>query len=597
MDAQVELEALRARIALQERVDAALEEATAQRLPLAETLALALPIIGAALGADAAWVDTLDEELAPRTFGWAAADQARAGARPRSTERLEPVRVAKAVEPARTSIDPALVAKASAAARSEPAGASLPGPDGALAVLSCCLDVAGDCVGTLGVRLRTGVDASGAAAAHALLHAAAEELDDHIARIHEERRKQRLLRQIHDALRHPLVHEGVRIAVERIAGEVQFDLLMVLYHLREDDQQTVHYVVFRGPALEFGPGARLSQELDRVLRRGRMTRAGGAQVLVSNAEVEHRRLMGDGSLDLGKEGESASLLESLGFQECIESVLIAGLDDEAVVGKLVVATKRPLGTFERDVLRLFADVLQKRIVDYNEVGEALRRTFPLPTVVRLLDEERPYARLAPRSADVSLLYADVAGFTALSERHLREPQKIGAFVDVWSRGVTRILWEHGGVFDKIVGDCIIGLFGPPFFEMAAADRAVACARTAAAMVRFTQQLIDHPACAPIKEANAPLGVAIGLNDGPSSVGSFGAGQDYTAFSSAMNNTARLQGMSTRDEVLVMAPMKELIESAGLGIRFGPRREGKAKNVAEPLVFYALDLDSVPPLRG
>ena len=67
-------------------------------------------------------------------------------------------------------------------------------------------------------------------------------------------------------------------------------------------------------------------------------------------------------------------------------VLIAGLDDKAVVGKLVIATKRALTPYERDIVQLFADVLQKRIVDYNEVAELLHRSFNIPTVLRLLDE-------------------------------------------------------------------------------------------------------------------------------------------------------------------------------------------------------------------
>jgi adenylate cyclase len=425
-----------------------------------------------------------------------------------------------------------------------------------------------------------------------LLTAAGEELDDTLAMIQLDRRKQRLLRAIHEALRHPLVHEGVRLALERLAEEVSFDLVLVLYHLREDDREAIHYLVFRGPALEFASGARVAEALDQALRRGRATRPGGAEVLVSNAEVEHRRVLGGASVDLRLEGASDAILGALGYRECHETVLIAGLDQEAIVGKLVVAARRPLGTYERDVLALLADVLQKRVVDYNAAGEALRRSFALPTVVRLLDEERPWARLAPRAAEISILFADVAGFTALSERCLADPTAVGDFVEAWSRGVTQLVWKHGGVFDKLVGDCVIGLFGPPYFELTAAQRAEACVRAAVDMVRFTRALIDHPACARIKAAGLPLGVAVGLNDGPASVGMFGLDQDYTAFSSAMNNTARLQGMATRDEVLVMAPMAGTLEAAGLGWRFGPRREGKAKNVAEPLVFRALDLDSI-----
>jgi len=76
------------------------------------------------------------------------------------------------------------------------------------------------------------------------------------------------------------------------------------------------------------------------------------------------------------------------------------------------------------------------------------------------------------------------------------------------------------------------------------------------------------------------------------VGMFGLNQDFTAFSPGMNNTARLQSLAVRDEVLVMEPMKRLVEEACAGVRFGERREGRVKNVKEPLVYYPLDVSSV-----
>ncbi len=568
MDEGRELERLRARLEFQERVDEFLESAGVRRASLEQTFGELLPLIGQALRAERVWVEAFDEDLAPRTYGVAPAD-------PELSRRALPER----------------------------ARSARVATDGGVALLRR-LDVAGESLGVLGVELPRPLprdDADGEVAhLEAVLEAAAEQLDDHLSHVRQARQKQLLLRAVHDALRHPLVHEGVRLAVERMSAQVQFDLMIVLYHLQEDYTNTLHYLVFRGKELEFRTGAKVRQELDRLLRDSKKTTPGGAPLLVRDFEFEHRRVSGEAAqqkgstrrLDLRDETETDALLDTLGYSECVENVLIAGLDDEAVVGKLVIASRRPLTPHERDIVQLFADVLQKRIVDYNEAAELLHRSFSIPTVLRLLDEERPMARLAPRSAEISILFADVAGFTALSERCLKDPAAVSAFIEVWARGVTRILWDHGGVFDKLVGDCIIGLFGPPYFDLSPAERAAACARAAIDMARFTRALIDDPVCAPIKAAGQPLGVATGLNDCPASVGLFGPDQDYTAFSSGMNNTARLQGMATRDEVLVMAPMKALLEAANLGFRFSERREGKAKNVAEPLVFYALDPDSV-----
>lgn len=556
MDERRELLCLRERVTLQQRIDERLEAAVLRKAPLSETLGEVLPLVQASLGADRAWVETLDEELEERTFGRGPADPA----------------AAKRALGTATGLTACVVA-------------------GQRTTLLRRLDVAGEAFGVIGVEVpHAVVDDDERQQLDALLGVAAEELDDHLADVRQSRQKQRLLRAIHDALRHPLVHEGVRRAVEKISEAVRFDLLVVLYHLQEDYQNTLHYLVFRGKELEFRTGAQLASALDKTLRGTPLTGPGGAPLIVRGAEVDHRRVTGEKVADLRTEDESEALLASLGYRECVENVLIAGLDDQAVVGKLVIASKRALTPYERDIVQLFADVLQKRIVDYNEVAELLHRSFNIPTVLRLLDEERPTDRLRPRSAEISILFADVAGFTSLSEGCLKDPDKVSAFVDAWARGVTRIVWEHGGVFDKLVGDCIIGLFGPPYFDRSPVERAAACVRAAVDMAKFTRAMIDHPACAPIKAAGKPLGVATGLNDAPASVGLFGPDQDYTCFSSGMNNTARLQGMAVRDEILVMEPMKQLLD--GLGWRWGPRREGKAKNVAEPLIFYAVDPDSV-----
>ena len=170
---------------------------------------------------------------------------------------------------------------------------------------------------------------------------------------------------------------------------------------------------------------------------------------------------------------------------------------------------------------------------------------------------------------------------------------VGALIEAFSREAVRLMWKHGGVFDKLVGDCVIGLFGPPFSEQDGPTRALACARAAAEISRFArEELARHPATAKVVAAGEPLGVAIGINDCPASVGLFGPNHDFTAFSPGMNNTARLQSVAVRDEVLVLAPMRALIAEACPSARFGELRHERVKNVAEPLAFYALDAASV-----
>ena len=85
---------------------------------------------------------------------------------------------------------------------------------------------------------------------------------------------------------------------------------------------------------------------------------------------------------------------------------------------------------------------------------------------------------------------------------------------------------------------------------------------------------------------AGLGVSTGVNLAPLFVGQFGPNDNFTGFSSGMNNTARLQGCAAKDEILVMEDAIAALHGAA-SFSFGEERNAKVKNVAEPLQFRAL----------
>ena len=167
---------------------------------------------------------------------------------------------------------------------------------------------------------------------------------------------------------------------------------------------------------------------------------------------------------------------------------------------------------------------------------------------------------------------------------LQSPARVAELVEVWSRDAVDLVWEHGGLFDKMVGDCIIAHFGPPFYEKTPGR----------APGRRHPLRGGHPGhdAPPARAAglemlrDSAVGVATGLNLCPLFVGRFGPNDNFTGFSRGMNNTARLQGCAIRDEILVMAEAIPALGDAS-GFAFGPERSAKVKNVAEPLRFRAL----------
>ena len=83
--------------------------------------------------------------------------------------------------------------------------------------------------------------------------------------------------------------------------------------------------------------------------------------------------------------------------------------------------------------------------------------------------------MAERVADderrvVTVLFADIVGFTRLAER--RDPEQVKRLIDSAFERLVEVVEAHGGVVDKVLGDAIVALFGAPVAHEDDADRAV-----------------------------------------------------------------------------------------------------------------------------
>jgi class 3 adenylate cyclase len=226
-----------------------------------------------------------------------------------------------------------------------------------------------------------------------------------------------------------------------------------------------------------------------------------------------------------------------------------------------------------------------RIVDFNREWKQLSLCFPPRLATRLLAENDYVERfLSPREREVAVLFSDITGFTRLSEQVLRAPVEIGRLIDTWSSRAVEIIWETGGIFDKMVGDCVIGLWGPPFYEL---DAESACRRAAEAARRirdYTGGLAAQAGLEVLRALERPMGVATSLHYTRMCVGYFGPNENFTGFSAGMNATARLQGVAERDEILCM---EDFVAAYGDPSAFGEERSAKVKNVAHAIRFRPL----------
>ncbi len=422
------------------------------------------------------------------------------------------------------------------------------------------LDVAGEWFGVAALVFgREAFDARGAGPLQQLLAVACEQMDDFLFAIRQAREKQRVMMQLSEVLKHRVLGEGVKAAVRVLASAMPMQRLLLVSRAQEGGR-TVHVQVFEDGNLRTSTmDGTLSHDLAEVLK---------------HEALEH--------LERG----DRALLRRFGFEGAREEVLINGITRASVVGKLLVTN--PTGnfnTYDRDLLGGFAGFIRQRVVDFNREWRTLARTFREEDVSELLRDDDYVRRwLSPRDEQVAILYCDIAGFTRVSEQVLKTPERVAELVEGWSRRVVDLVWEHGGAFDKMVGDCVIALFGPPFYRAPPGERLYAALECARAIRQATTELPRLDQFAHLRESG--LACTTGVHLAPLFVGMFGPNDNFTGFSSGMNNTARLQGCAERDEIVVMCEAIARLP-AGHAFRFGDEKQAKVKNVAEPLRFRPL----------
>jgi adenylate cyclase len=432
--------------------------------------------------------------------------------------------------------------------------------------LSQALDLVGVQVGAMGL-LFEGDRTEDAAQLARALETIAEQLDSVLAQIQTASEKHQIILKLNHLLANRVFETGMDQAVLTLAEKVRVPGLMLLYRdaVRPG---IIHYRSYRFGRLEFESGTQPFPEVEKAIQQH------GPSLISAGDE----RLRG-----------------VLGSKRTVEAVLIAGLTGSEALGKILVWSEQDgFSAYTLDLIRVLASTLAQRLVDYNRERIHLSQFFSAEVIDELLSDPQYGSNyLTPRDEEVGILFADINGFTRICEQVLEAPSRIGRFVDRWSDGVVDILWKHGGVFDKMVGDCVIGLFGPPFFRTSRLARAEALTRCACEVQDFTQAMSADPEVSHIAErVQLPgLGVAIGLNLAHAFCGLFGPNSSYTGFSTGMNQTARLQSLGGFRETLVMEPVRQVLEATADGglkaLRYGPLAETAVKNVAQPLRYHTL----------
>lgn len=175
------------------------------------------------------------------------------------------------------------------------------------------------------------------------------------------------------------------------------------------------------------------------------------------------------------------------------------------------------GRAKREVKRLFGRYVSKDVFEQLVADPSL-------------------ARLGGQRRDMTVLFSDIRGFTAASERGA--PEDIVHQLNEYFTAMVGVLFTHQGTLDKFVGDMVMGLFGAPMADAAHADHAVACAvEMTAVLDRLNRQWTAA--------GKPPLDIGIGINSGDMIAGNIGSDtiMSYTVIGDAVNLGARLESLN------------------------------------------------------
>src|SRR5215813_1484757 len=210
--------------------------------------------------------------------------------------------------------------------------------------------------------------------------------------------------------------------------------------------------------------------------------------------------------------------------------------------------------------------------------QLLRRYLSPTAIERVLRDDLDIAMaLGGRLCTVTVLSADLRGFTAMSER--LSPEEVVRQLNAYHEAVLAPITNHGGILDKYIGDGSLVVFGlGPQGELLPDHGALAAVECAQQMIKA---LTDHNA-ERAGQSQPPLAMGIGVHTGQvisGNIGSPGLRLDFTVIGDAVNTASRLEELTKEVgvPVLISCTTVDLLASREEFSRLPPKRiRGKSE---------------------
>jgi len=197
--------------------------------------------------------------------------------------------------------------------------------------------------------------------------------------------------------------------------------------------------------------------------------------------------------------------------------------------------------------------LYEKVEYETNIRNNLSRYLPKNTVLKLMNKEVNLS-MAGELQDCSILFSDICGFTALSEK--LQPQQVVSFLNEYLTIMTKVIFLYNGSIDKFIGDGIMAVFGAP---VSTPNHAMEATLAALEMQKQIPQLKEK-----FKQEFGMdnFNIRIGINTGQVVYGNVGSPQrfDFTVIGDSVNVAARMESNAPKGGILVSFSTYQNIKS-------------------------------------
>ena len=208
-------------------------------------------------------------------------------------------------------------------------------------------------------------------------------------------------------------------------------------------------------------------------------------------------------------------------------------------------------------------------------------TYISPDYVDMLVKDPSLMKLGGERKEMSFMFADIVGFTPISEKYMKEddPEGLVELINGFLDKMTKIVLKNGGTIDKFMGDCIMAFWNAPLPCDNHAEMAV---KTAIEIELLGDELEKE-----MEERGLPrVKFGTGVNTGTCIVGNMGAETrlDYSVVGDAVNLGARLEAQTRAEDTPILVSEFTYMECPD--IAFAKMGEVTVKGKEDPVKIYA-----------